>query len=196
MDKSRIVYTIDRADIVTDISGDWRQFADANDAEDLSVDTVLDHSIYDAISGQRVKYVYNLLFTRARDGNMDLTFPFRCDSPTMQRFLRMTISPLSQSSLQLVSEVVGEKSREPVMLLDKQAEHSGGYLSVCSWCKKVKLAADEWKDIEDALEQKKLFNSEPFPQLSHGICTECDAKMSILGASQESTNVPQQADIV
>ena len=48
-------------------------------------------------------------------------------------------------------------------------------IRICSFCKKIAAAADEWIDTERAIERMALFSDNALPRLSHGVCPACHA---------------------
>ena len=79
----------------------------------------------------------------------------------------------------LVVKMINKQTTEQVMkqvlasdLLDKQIA-AFGTVSVCAWCKKVKVGgSDVWVAVPP--EQTKGV----FPLISHGICPSCRAAMA------------------
>jgi hypothetical protein len=52
-------------------------------------------------------------------------------------------------------------------------------LTLCSWCKKVRLPEGNWVEVETAALRLEFFLGDA-PQLSHGICPPC--KVGLLGS--------------
>lgn len=167
------VYDVDPQDRIVFVNPRWVEFARENGAEDLTETEVLGHPLERFIANPEVQHLYGLLMDKARVTQAPLQVPFRCDSPGCRRFLEMEMTPLDQGSLRFVNRVVKLEFRDSVPLLDAGEERSEEFLSICSWCKKVKVAESRWLEVEEAVERLDLFAREKLPQLTHGICQEC-----------------------
>jgi hypothetical protein len=44
---------------------------------------------------------------------------------------------------------------------------------MCAWCKRIGGEEGDWWELEEALSEMELFNLEPLPSITHGVCTEC-----------------------
>lgn len=86
-----LTYQIDSADRITSVSGSWDLFAAANDGGTRATD-VVGHSLWDFVVHNTTRQVYRDLIARVRGGR-PVTFSYRCDSPTLRRFMRMTMRP-------------------------------------------------------------------------------------------------------
>jgi hypothetical protein len=40
-------------------------------------------------------------------------------------------------------------------------------------CKKIKVSAKQWAEIEEGLVHLRLFEADKMPQLTHGVCHPC-----------------------
>ena len=173
MEHDCITYHIDQNDHIIYISDEWQPFADRNKAEELTKGCVLNRSIYDFISDKESRHIYELTFSRCRKNNSHIHLPFRCDAPHTRRFMRMDISALEDNAIRITSCIEREEARDPVALLDKEQDRSSEFVTICSWCKKVRLEEQHWVEVEEAVTQMKLFEAISLPQLSHGMCESC-----------------------
>ena len=89
--------------------------------------------------------------------------------------MSMTIFPFKGGLVGFKSCVEREEIREKISLLGVNADRSGEYLVICSWCKKIKYKEIYWIEAEDAIEKMGIFDKELLPELSHGICPICYA---------------------
>jgi hypothetical protein len=88
-------------------------------------------------------------------------------------FLELTITPGAGGGFLITSTTVRSEERQPVSLLARDRPHSEARLSVCGWCKRVDIGA-RWCEVEEALTELRVFEHDPLPILSHGICPACD----------------------
>jgi len=107
-----------------------------------------------------------------------LSFRFRCDSPTMRRYLRMEILPIADGGLEFHSRIEKEEPQPRVLrILDPQAPRNGeSSVRMCAWCKKI-ADGENWFEPHEALERMRLFDAPTMPQITHGMCKECFDRM-------------------
>jgi hypothetical protein len=58
-------------------------------------------------------------------------------------------------------------------LFDDTLGRSGEFVTVCSWCKRVEVAAGRWQEVEEAVVTLDIFDLLPLPSLTHGVCDAC-----------------------
>ncbi len=167
-----ITYRIDKNDLIEFTDGAWDEFAIANSGPQIVTAKILGRSIWDFMSGETTKNVYRRILSRVRAGE-PVQFNFRCDSPTVRRFLHLKITSLADGGVQFESRTI---CSEPAAGHDHELTNrtfTGNVFVICSWCNKVKTGDASWHEVEDAINITKLFEVETAPLLSHGICPEC-----------------------
>jgi hypothetical protein len=169
-----LTYRIDRNDIVVSLDEYWEPFAQENDAPGLTRDSVLGQPLWKFVEGLETRHIYGLILDRVRASSTSATIPYRCDSPDRCRYMEMNISPLAEGGIQFTNRFLREEGRDPQAILDASADRSEEFLTLCSWCKKVKLPESEWVDADVAVERLRLFEALRLPKLTHGICLSCD----------------------
>ncbi|KPJ88145.1 MAG: hypothetical protein AMJ53_17225 [Gammaproteobacteria bacterium SG8_11] len=168
------IYYVDRNNNFINGNDEWDQFALANNAAHLIRASVHNQSLFDLISDPQCNHLYKLLIERTKHSGKTIIFQFRCDSPDMRRFMRMEMTHENgNGGVCFKSIVERQEPRGPVALLDPQSKRSTESLIICSWCKKVKIAEDQWMEVEQAVNHLKLFNTTYLPQLSNGMCPVC-----------------------
>jgi len=173
MSTNCITYHIDSSDRIIYLSESWQEFAVDNMAGILTSEYVLNRSIFDFFADEKVKHLYKMLIDRSRTEQVKLRLPFRCDAPDRRRYMAMEVYPLNSDVLVLRSCILREENRESIALLDESIDRSDEFLTICSWCKRVKLSDDDWREVEEAIESLRLFDDSVLPRLSHGMCSEC-----------------------
>jgi len=168
-----ITYHIDKDDRIVFLSESWKSFASNNMAGVLTKDYVLNKSIYDFVADEKIRHLYQMVLDRSRHEQKRIRLPFRCDSPDRRRYMAMEVFPLNADLLSMKSCMLKEELREPVSLLDTTIPRTDDYLTICSWCKRVRVSEDNWADVELAIEQLSLFDDSGLPKLSHGMCNDC-----------------------
>jgi hypothetical protein len=178
-DRRHFIWTIDAADKIVRVNGDWLAFARENTAPQLTASVVLDQPIWRFIQGQETSYLYRQISSRVRAGVSPVTFPFRCDSPDCRRFMAMKLTLLPGGAIEFISHLLREEWRDPVELLNNSRDRSGEFLKVCSWCKKINIPGQGWGEIEAAIAPLDLFGHRPMPRMTHTICDACHGAVKL-----------------
>ena len=106
---------------------------------------------------------------------VDIVLPYRCDSPVLRRRMSLAISRHG-SEVEFRSRLLDFQLRAAVPVLDPLQPRSSELLTICSWCNRGKIG-DRWAEIEEVVAELGLFEAE-VPQLTHGLCGDCQAKLS------------------
>jgi hypothetical protein len=150
----------------------WSLFAVANETPRLAeAEHVLGRPLLSFIAGDSTAHLYETLFDVVRRTQRPVTLPFRCDSPSLRRYLDLTIEPRPHG-LALSSTLSKAEARPREPLLDAAAARSEEMLRMCSFCKKLKVAA-EWMEVEAAVARLRIFDRARVPAISHGLCEPC-----------------------
>ncbi len=171
-DTREFIYCLDPNDTITHVNSDWIEFAREN-AQGFVPGRVIGQSLWNFITSSKVKHLYSIIFEKARQGLLIQGLPYRCDAPDRRRFLEMDLSPADDTIIQIKSRIVREELREYVSLLSDFRDMSGEFLTICSFCKKIRVAGGRWEEIEEAIKLLGLAEAWPLPQLSHGVCEKC-----------------------
>jgi len=67
--------------------------------------------------------------------------------------------------VQIQNRIIKLECRKPVDILAGYQDRSDESLSICSFCKKIKVHEDKWHEIEDAIISLNLQGSYPLPAL-------------------------------
>ena len=177
-------------DTIVSINDAWRRFAKENGVPTLAQE-VIGSPLWKYITGSSVAHLYAQLLAKARETNVESSFPFRCDSPAVRRFMRMRIIPQVDRSLEFCSWIEREVPwPQPILLLDPSSRKDPGQLlRMCSWCKKIDVEG-AWLEIDEGIAQMRLFDHVRVPRITHGICESCLAMMMI--ESEASLGPPWQ----
>ncbi len=176
MDQGVTVHRIDRDGCIVAVSASWARFAEQNGAGP-ALEAVQGSVLWNYIAGAQTRHLYHVLLERAQTSGRPLHIPYRCDSPDTRRFMEMELVFLPQDDeFEFRNRLLRAEPREPIALLDPQACRSDGILTMCSWCKKVKVGDEQWIETEEAVRRLGLLEDECMPRLSHGICPGCEAR--------------------
>jgi len=175
-------YGVDGNDILLDVSENWQSFSTENaGGEACFPKNIIGSSLWRHISEWETRELYRTILERVRRDNRLASFPFRCDSPDKRRLLNLVVIPKEGNGINFESHVLRTELREPVALLSGKVERSEELLRVCSMCKKIAIANNEWVEVEIAVKQLGLFEKAVMPKFTHGVCQSCfDAVMATL----------------
>lgn len=174
-DGGELCYRVNERDEVVYVNDAWGPFAAANGVERLVGAGVLGRPLWEFISDPTTRGLYRDILARVR-GGVPVRFPFRCDSPDRRRQMAMEVAAGPGGTVEFRSRVLAEELRPPQPLLACDRPHSGQFVRVCGWCKKVDVGG-RWEEVEEAVSQLGLFEHHLLPQLTHGICEGCYARM-------------------
>jgi hypothetical protein len=172
MTPGRIVYTIDRDDMITSVGGAWTSFATENGCPGLG-DSVLGTRLQNHIAGAEIGLLWDALLQRARTGN-PVAVPYRCDSPTERRFLQMTLHRRGNDAVEFASDTLRVEPRPYSFLLEpprRSADTDAVVIRACSWCRR--FDAHGWVEVEEAVDRLDLLDECP-PRVTHVLCEDCE----------------------
>ncbi len=174
IDLQKYRYRIDADDRICEVDSWWLAFARENGAPELTAESVLNQSLWDFIVGRETQDLYREIHARVRSTGKWIMLPFRCDSPFLQRQMRMTISPDGEGRLlyeTVMDRVVPHDHRLDV--LDPSRLRNQSFLTMCSCCKRALLEPCGWLDVEEFTVKLQLFEQPQVPELRYGICPDC-----------------------
>jgi hypothetical protein len=167
-----ICYRVDERDCITFVSPGWLRFTDEN-ASQLTEAAVIGQPLWRYIAGDDCRQIYRNLFLQIRQHGDTASFPFRCDSPTLRRFMEMKIRPLPRGHLQFEVQRVKDDPQPYCPLIDPKTNRSEQWVTICAWCKQVKLPSGEWIDLVESARALGLFANDDVPNITHGMCLVC-----------------------
>lgn len=119
------LYRITPDDHIEFVNDAWIRFAEENGTPTLP-QNVIGTSLWKHISGQEVVHLSRQLVAKARQTKTEVSVPFCCDSPSLRRFMRMRIVPLSQGRIEFHTWVEREEPfQNPIRLFDPVVSGSG-----------------------------------------------------------------------
>jgi hypothetical protein len=124
------------------------------------------------VSDELTRHIYQQMLVEVRNGR-SLSFDFRCDSPDRRRFLEMRMTPFANEGVQFETFTTCVEERSSQELYRRPAEFTDELVITCSWCKKIRTAENVWYEVEQAVQILQLFELNPTPNLSHGMCEDC-----------------------
>ncbi len=166
-------YVVDKSDIIIDVDDWWLAFAKENNADELNRTSVIDQCLWDFIVDEPTRSLYQVVHAHVRATETPVTIPFRCDSPTLQRHMELTVHPHVSGQLRYESRVVRVVPQATLSTLRRAQKRSLSFLTMCSFCKRSLIEPSGWLDLADISLTLHLFDQEVVPQLRYTVCPEC-----------------------
>lgn len=170
-------YRVDAADVVVWVDHWWLAFAAENGAATLTEDSVLGRSLWDFVAGDLTCQLFSEIHARVRSTGKPVVLPFRCDSPSLQRHMRLKIIAEENGQLMYESVLLRVEPQRFLAALDSRRPHSNRSLTMCSCCKRALHETVGWLDVEDIAIRLGLFDTQEVPELRYTVCPECTGRM-------------------
>lgn len=172
-----ISYRLDSENRITSIEGDWLDFAFQNGGQGLEIPGLLGRHIREFIADEQTLDFFLMIIHNVRLNNEAVTVSYRCDAPDKRRFMEFIARPEPQGGIECVSTIRYVQPRKPQPALAKGGHRSSAYLTVCSWCNKVRIGREKWVEVEQAVDRGEIDRQKLLPRLAHGICSGCMGTM-------------------
>ena len=166
-------YRIDQDDRIVDVDTWWLAFAKENSAAELNESAVLGRSVWNFISDDPTRALYREIHRYVRCSGNPVRVPFRCDSPTLQRYMQLTISKHHDEHLQYESVLLRALPQHRLTALDPQQQRSDSVLTMCSFCKRSLIEPAGWLELENIALQLRLYHQQQVPDLRYTVCPAC-----------------------
>jgi hypothetical protein len=166
-------YSVDADDVLVWADEWWIAFAQENGASQLVKKSFLGRPLWDFVAGEEICQLYAAIHARVRISGKRVVLPFRCDSPSLQRHMRLTITREDSGQLLYESVLLRALPQRYLGVLDSNLPRSNAFLTLCSCCKQALLEPSGWIDIEDIAVRLKLLESQSVPELRQTICPTC-----------------------
>lgn len=167
------IHRVDSEGVITFVNDEWVEFAIENGAPGLLGASVVGRSLWDFIADRETRHLSRLIIDKVRSSGAAITLPYRCDSPALRRYMEMEIVPLDKGAVEFRNSIIRTEAREPVALIDMEAARSESFLTICSWCRRAR-SGRTWVELEEVVRALGLFSMVPMPQITHGICEDCE----------------------
>ena len=91
--------------------------------------------------------------------------------------MQMRIEALDDGQIEFHSHAVEIRPRAALAVLARSAERDPSrLLHICSWCNRGEVDRRS-KAIDQVVTTLGLFEGQPLPRLTHGVCDECHAQV-------------------
>ena len=165
------LYSIDADDKICAVGGLWEAFAAENDAVAMEEHNVVGKSIWQFFSGAATRKLYEELFDKLRSTKVEVTIPFRCDSPWVIRQMELRLKSGPMRSIHAEGLLCAKIEREEVRVLARDAKRTTRRVAVCSVCR-LFFVGGHWVEARAALARHLLCAPE-VPELDEVVCPTC-----------------------
>jgi hypothetical protein len=109
MDYIQTFCVLDSGNRFVCVGGDWDRFAEEQGSDESTGLQVAGKSIFHSVKGFETRSFLNAALFAVRDRQRQFTLDYRCDSPDVRRYMRMTVSPLRSDRLLMVHDFLHEE---------------------------------------------------------------------------------------
>jgi hypothetical protein len=146
-----------------------------NGASELTRPAVVGQVLWRFITDEPTRALYREIHAHVRSAGSRITVPFRCDSPTLQRHMELTIDSRPDHQLCYECSIIRVVPQDYQGVLDSKRKRSRDFLTMCSFCKRSLIEPSGWLELTDISFALRLYRRESFPQLRYTVCPECTA---------------------
>lgn len=163
-------YWLDIKDRIIRTNLIWDNFAEDNEGGARSFsDEIIGKSLFSFISGDATKMFVSTMIQRVRITKKRLDVDYRCDSPEMKRFMKMTIVPEEGELIRVENSLEKEEPFEnSIKFKYKRREH---LVKRCSMCQKLNHN-NKWFEPEEFAATLNVKLDEEIPVI-YTVCENC-----------------------
>lgn len=173
---SPVVYRLDAADCIVAVNAQWEPFARANDAPELTAANVLEQPLWEFVRERSLVLLYRQALAQVRTTRQTFSFPYRCDSPTLQRQMQMTLTALPDGGVEFCSEL-RHSAPLPAPLIVRAAFAGRHTVPCCSLCRQLYING-AWTDVGQALTSGQVLAQERPLLVVYRVCDDCRRLLS------------------
>ncbi len=181
-------YRLDEADVIVYVNHWWLAFAQENNATELDESSVVGHVLWEFIVDEPTRTLYKEIHKHVRSSGHPITVPFRCDSPTLQRYMQLTINNDGEGQLLCESRLIRAVPQRHIALLDSAQERSDSFLTMCSCCKRSLIEPSGWLEIENIALKLRLYEKQAVPGVRYTVCPSCANRFQHEGKQEHQTS--------
>lgn len=170
-----VSYWLDQDDRIVQVNPLWDQFALANGGEQrLLSSEIQGRRVFDFITGDQTRMYLEVLLQHVRFLHRTISRSYRCDSPTMKRFMSMSLTPATQGLVKLDHTLLKNEPFQQPVIYRHEPEPQATALPRCSVCTRL-LIKGNWLTPEDAEILGFIKPGIPLP-VTYRICPACRSK--------------------
>jgi hypothetical protein len=166
-------YYLDEADVVVCVDHWWLAFAKENNAAGLNESSVIGKVVWEFISDEPTRTLYKEIHDHVRSSGNPITVPFRCDSPTLKRYMQLSICKHVDGQLLYESALIRALPQRRLAVLGSTQKRSNAFLTMCSFCKRSLIEPSGWLEMENISLKLRMYDKQTVPELRYTVCPEC-----------------------
>lgn len=161
-----IEYVLDNRDRIISVGEAWDHFADENGGMNMSSKDVIGRPLWDFVAGDTTRMWLETLFGSARLCGRTIERPYRCDSPSLKRFMQMRIAFEQGGILRIQHKILATEKRSAPVHFQCRAKALRNARQRCSICGRVKKGS--WQEPLET----KAEDSAVIP-VDYTVCEDC-----------------------
>ena len=172
-------YSLDSSDTIVSVGGHWDDFARENNGENILSSKIIGWKLDRFISGDDTRMFVRTMIMSVRTLHRPIYRPYRCDSPTLKRFMEMTLLPRANGAVEVIHrELHSEPLFHNIPIVAAPAGAGWAFLKRCSLCNRVH-AQGVWSEIDEAIETHRLQVTAPSLKVIYGVCPDCLSRRGV-----------------
>ncbi len=185
--RSLLYYTVDQNNILTGVGGYWDDFANDNNGNSLTDDSVVGTPLIGYIVGDETRSFVTLLLARARARGSLHYLLYRCDAPDEIRLMSMTLIASEGDMVLIAHRVIERTPAAGCLRFHAQAAFRGiGQIERCSLCNSIRCKG-RWQEAHEAAE-KGFVSLVHSNAVYYSVCDVCRiGALGLLASKQAST---------
>lgn len=163
----QVVYWLDKTDRIVNVNKAWDDFALANNGQSVTRDHVLGRNLRNFLTGDTTQMFMDLVLQKARSSSETITYPYRCDSPGLKRFMEMNVVPMGNDLLMLIHTCLREETMKPQLFI--RPSQRNVRVKRCSICNKINRGSyweEAWEGFHRLVERVWL-------EVLYDVCPTC-----------------------
>lgn len=181
---SAVCYRIDAGDVMRSVNQAWVLFAEANGVDTLKPEQVVGCRLWNFIVNEETVTLYKLLLRHVRRTARPVSFPYRCDSPELRRYMLMTVRPLEDNAIEFESVLERFEVRQRSIQRTFAAFGARPLVLCCSCCNKLRIQG-RWLEAVEAIQQGEILNTDLPLQVAYAVCGDCKSQFAGLCGPQD-----------
>lgn len=163
---------IDRKNRIVGVGGDWDRFALENEGAAATAHRVLGTSLLDHVHGEATAAVLVGVLEAVRRHARPARLPFRCDSPSLKRWMEMVFTPEPSAGVLFSYRLLATAPIAAPLRFSATGTPQGRLLFRCSSCNRLRRDG-VWREPEEV---SALLDAHALAMpvgVSYGVCEDC-----------------------
>lgn len=168
-------YWINHSYRIMKVGGAWDEFARANDGLAAIAENVTGTSLMQHIADPATRDYVQMVCRSAQLHSRPLVLVYRCDSPFLKRYMRMTVRREGSDCLLLSHRLLRSVPQSPPQTFRAVAQERAAFAVRCSICGRLKCG-DNWEESAGAFKASATRGDGAVPVI-YGVCSACLAHL-------------------